>query len=61
LKDALGRLLFSSNWNGVKTLEQALGGGNIQIRLASPPANPGTLTPVNIVAPPETFLPLIRR
>jgi hypothetical protein len=25
-------LLFSSNWNGAKTVEQVLGGGNIQIR-----------------------------
>jgi hypothetical protein len=27
-----GGLWFSSNWNGVKTIEQLLGGGNLQVR-----------------------------
>ena len=26
-----GALLFSSNWNGVKTIEQTLQGGNLQV------------------------------
>jgi len=25
-------LLFSSNWSGTKTVEQVLGGGNVQVR-----------------------------
>jgi hypothetical protein len=27
-----GALLFSSNWNGTSTIEQLLGGGNLQVR-----------------------------
>lgn len=27
-----GGLLFSSNWSGTKTIEQLLGGGNLQMR-----------------------------
>ena len=30
--DKDGRLLFSSNWDGVQSVEQVLGGGNIQVR-----------------------------
>jgi hypothetical protein len=30
-----GSLLYSSNWSGVKTLEQLLGGGEIQIHTGS--------------------------
>jgi DNA/RNA endonuclease G (NUC1) len=32
LWDRDGGLWFSSNWNGVKTIEQLLGGGNLQVR-----------------------------
>ena len=32
LWDKAGGLWFSSNWNGTKTSEQVLGGGNLQIR-----------------------------
>jgi hypothetical protein len=34
LTDPSGGLLFSSNWNGVNTVEQLLGGGNLQVRPA---------------------------
>jgi len=27
-----GGLWFSSNWDGTKTVEQTLGGGNVQVR-----------------------------
>jgi hypothetical protein len=27
-----GALLFSSNWTGTQTIEQILGGGNLQVR-----------------------------
>jgi len=27
-----GALLFSSNWSGTQTVEQILGGGNVQMR-----------------------------
>jgi hypothetical protein len=30
-------ILFSSNWNGTKTVLQTLGGGNIQVRNAATP------------------------
>jgi len=30
--DGSGLLLFSSNWNGVRTVEQILGGGNLVVR-----------------------------
>jgi hypothetical protein len=36
VKDKNGMLWFSNNWNGTKTLKQALDGGNIQIRTAGP-------------------------
>ncbi|MFN3979205.1 MAG: M14 family zinc carboxypeptidase [Caldilinea sp.] len=32
LWDKSGRLWFSSNWNGVRTVEQILGGGNLAVR-----------------------------
>ena len=31
LYDSSNNLLFSSNWNGTKTIEQTLGGGNLQV------------------------------
>jgi hypothetical protein len=34
LNDPGGGLLFSSNWNGTKSVEQYLGGGNLQVRPA---------------------------
>ncbi len=34
LTDPSGGLLFSSNWNGTKSVEQLLGGGNLQVRPA---------------------------
>ena len=27
-----GALWFSSNWNGLNTIEQLIGGGNVQVR-----------------------------
>ena len=32
VRNAAGALWFSSNWDGLKTVEQALGGGNVQVR-----------------------------
>jgi hypothetical protein len=42
-----GGLLFSSNWSGTKSLDQVIGGGNIQVRpaqLLDGPAGPGAPT-----------------
>ena len=32
LWDSSGELLFSSNWSGVETVQQTIGGGNVQVR-----------------------------
>jgi len=32
LSSSTGGLLFSSNWDGTKTVQQTLGGGNMSVR-----------------------------
>jgi len=54
--DKSGTLLYSSNWNGVKTVEQVLDGGNIQIHLDSAMASPMTA-----IQQFEVFIPLTKR
>ena len=66
LTDASG-LLFSSRWNGTQSIEQLLGGGNLQVRqaVASSAAmgsailaiqrDNGMLSPTNVVKPSSNF------
>ncbi len=54
--DKNGSLLYSSNWTGVKTVEQTLDGGNIQIHLDSSMA-----TPIKFEQWYEIFVPVMQR
>jgi hypothetical protein len=51
-----GKLLYSSNWNGAKTIKQVLNGGNIQIHLD--PAMPSTMM---VEQWNEIYLPLTKK
>ena len=53
--DKSGKLLYSSNWS-VKTIEQVLGGGNIQLHL-----DPVIASMFTVVQQEEIFLPFTRR
>ncbi len=58
LKDANGRLLYSNNWDGTKTVKQPLNGGNLQIHSDANTPAPTCSSSLNTVASLKNDMPV---